>query len=243
MPAACGRRRSGEAVLPHARAALAAVAAIRSTRRRPDGPRARPRRDGGGDLLRRPRRPGACWATSASAIPGVEITLTEASTDDLVAGLRDGSLDLALVALPAADVDGLETRVVTEDVLVAAVGAEHPLGRSRLDLRARPARPGAHQPAARHRAALAARRRVRGRGVRAADRAGGRRSRRCSRDWRRGGSAPPSSPPRSRRVSPASCARCPIVRPELRGALALAWRAGGPASPAGRALVRHALVA
>ena len=35
----------------------------------------------------------------------------------------------------------------------------------------------------------------------------------------------------------------PIVRPELRGALALAWRAGGPASPAGRALVRAALAA
>jgi DNA-binding transcriptional LysR family regulator len=33
----------------------------------------------------------------------------------------------------------------------------------------------------------------------------------------------------------------PITRPELRGALALAWRAGGPASPAGRALVAEAL--
>jgi DNA-binding transcriptional LysR family regulator len=32
-----------------------------------------------------------------------------------------------------------------------------------------------------------------------------------------------------------------ITQPELRGALALAWRAGGPASPAGRALVEHAL--
>ncbi len=47
--------------------------------------------------------------------------------------------------------------------------------------------------------------------------------------------------PASLAAAHAADCRAAHRRPELRGALALAWRSGGPASPAGRAFVAHAL--
>jgi DNA-binding transcriptional LysR family regulator len=116
----------GEAVLPHARAAIAAVAAVREAV------------DDLAGLVRGRVAMGTVTSYSEPDVPallgdfrarhpGVEITLTETNTDVLVAGLLEGTLDLGLVSLPAAPVEGLQTRVVTEDVLVAAVGHDHEL--------------------------------------------------------------------------------------------------------------------
>ena len=176
------------------------------------------------------------------ARPGVEIVLSEASTDVLVAGLRDGTLDLALVSLPAADIDGLETRVVTEEALVAAVGPEHPLaGRDAIGLRALRDLALVGLP--------------RGTGLRSllddACAAAGFAPRIALEAGDPGVLARLAARGLGAAIVPASLAAgfagelraVPIVRPELRGALALAWRAGGPASPAGRALVRAALAA
>ena len=113
MPAACGRRRSGEAVLPHARAALAAVAAIRSTVDDLTG------------LVRGHVAMGVVTSYDVPDVPallgdfrerhpGVEITL------DRGEHRRPGRRAARRVArprrssrLPAAPVDGLETHVVT----------------------------------------------------------------------------------------------------------------------------------
>jgi DNA-binding transcriptional LysR family regulator len=230
---------AGEAILPHARAALAAVAAIRSTV------------DELADLVRGRVAMGVVTSYDVPDVPallgdfrerhpGVEITLTEANTDALVEGLLDGSLDLGLISLPAAPVDGLETHVVRQDVLVAAVGHGDPLARRR-SVRVRDLRdlPLISLP--------------RGTGLRALlDDA-------CAAAGFRPHIALEAGDPAvlarlaarglGVAVVPASLAAArveelqaiPITRPELRGALALAWRAGGPASPAGRALVEEAL--
>ena len=42
------------------------------------------------------------------------------------------------------------------------------------------------------------------------------------------------------RAHPASLRAVPLVRPRLRGRIALAWRAGQPASPAARAFLNRA---
>ena len=230
---------AGEAVLPHARAAIAAVAAIRSTVDDLTG------------LVRGHVAMGVVTSYDVPDVPallgdfrerhpGVEITLTEANTDDLVAGLRDGSLDLGLVSLPAAPVDGLETHVVRDDVLVAAVGPENELaGRTSLPVRELRDLPLISLP--------------RGTGLRVllddACAAAGFRPRIALEAGDPTVLARLAARGLGVAIVPASLAAAragelhaiPITRPELRGALALAWRAGGPASPAGRALVAEAL--
>lgn len=68
--------------------------------------------------------------------PGVQVLLREATTTTLLAALRDGSLDLAFVAL---DTQPSATSAVTirtyDEPLTAVVGAQHPLaGRRRVSL-------------------------------------------------------------------------------------------------------------
>ncbi|CAL9338489.1 HTH-type transcriptional regulator GltC [Streptomyces sp. enrichment culture] len=70
------------------------------------------------------------------AHPGVEISLLEDNSDRLVEGVRDGTLDLALVGTATATPDGLEAMTILSERLVAAVPAGHPLadpGRITLD--------------------------------------------------------------------------------------------------------------
>jgi DNA-binding transcriptional LysR family regulator len=229
----------GSAVLPHARAALASVAAVRAAVGELDG------------LLSGRAAMGVVTSYVAPDVPallgdfherhpGVEITLAEADTDALAAGLLGGTLDLALVSLPAAPAEGLETRVVTEDVLVAAVAPGHELaGRRSIAVAALRDVPLVSLP--------------RGTGLRTLlDDA-------CAAEGFRPRIALEAGDPAvlarlaarglGVAIVPASLAAShaaelhaiAITRPQLRGALALAWRAGGPSSPAGRALVAHAL--
>ena len=59
--------------------------------------------------------------------PGVAISLAEDNSDRLVELLADGHLDLALIGVAGPTAPGLGTTVLVEEELVAAVGAGHPL--------------------------------------------------------------------------------------------------------------------
>ena len=111
---------AGEAVLVHARAALASAEAIR---------------DVGDDLagLRRGRlRIGTVNSGSHGLFgllagfhdrhPGIELSLTELGTDDLLAGVREHRMDVALVALTGTTTAGLAARRFRESWLVAVQG-------------------------------------------------------------------------------------------------------------------------
>ncbi|MGI8712805.1 MAG: LysR substrate-binding domain-containing protein [Solirubrobacteraceae bacterium] len=125
----------GVAVLPYARAALGAVDGVREAV------------DELARLTRGRVRVGMVAASGAFAIadllagfhrahPGVEISLLESgSSEPLLAGLADGSLDLALVGLAGTGPRRLGHQLVLEDRLAAAVAREHPLaGRARISL-------------------------------------------------------------------------------------------------------------
>ncbi|MEU0075611.1 LysR substrate-binding domain-containing protein [Streptomyces sp. NPDC006332] len=65
------------------------------------------------------------------AHPGVEISLLEDNSDRLVEGVRDGTVDLALVGTATATPDGLDALTIISERLVAAVPSEHPLAKQR----------------------------------------------------------------------------------------------------------------
>ena len=98
---------AGAAVLPYARAALAAVAAVRDTA------------DALAGLTRGHLTVGIVGSISSPSLdvpgllagfhhdhPGIEVTLTEAGSDALIGALRTGRLDVALIAVgPALPAD------------------------------------------------------------------------------------------------------------------------------------------
>jgi DNA-binding transcriptional LysR family regulator len=59
--------------------------------------------------------------------PGVELSISEAGSDDMVQRVREGVVDVALVGCASAPPHDLESRVVADDRLVALVPAGHPL--------------------------------------------------------------------------------------------------------------------
>lgn len=59
--------------------------------------------------------------------PDLQLFLREEKTDDLLANLRQGDLDAAIVALPY-DIDGLEALELFEDPFVFACAQSHPRG-------------------------------------------------------------------------------------------------------------------
>jgi DNA-binding transcriptional LysR family regulator len=126
---------AGEAVLPLARAALAAAAGVRIAVDEVAG------------LLRGRVAVGVVpsvsgWLADALADfhaehPGVEITLVEDTSDALLDGVRAGRLDLALAGVAGPAPNDLETATVADEDLVAAVNAGHRLaGRRAVTLRA-----------------------------------------------------------------------------------------------------------
>ncbi|MCZ8379744.1 LysR substrate-binding domain-containing protein [Mycobacterium sp. CPCC 205372] len=224
---------AGEAVLPHARAALAAVGDARTAVEEL------------GDLVRGSVAIGtvtahgvdmpALLAAFHAAHPAVEITLGTEDSDGLIDGVQSGRLDLAIASVGPDEVPaGLAVEVTTDEAIEAVVGRGDPWwGRSRVSVPALAARPLIALPAGtgiRRRldeactaAGVAARiafeastpveladLAARGLGV----------------------AIVPQSVSRSRDdVHPVS------ITPQLRGRLVLAWRAGGPMSPAARVLV------
>ncbi|MFE6054852.1 LysR family transcriptional regulator [Kitasatospora sp. NPDC056446] len=137
---------AGEAVLPHARAALASAAAARRTAREFDGLRQGHVRLGmvAGAAFSPPSELGTLpgLATTLAAFrqehPGIDFSLAEDTTAGMLAALRDGRLDLAVIGLPVTasgreDDDGwtalagLALHTVLEVPLVAACPERHPL--------------------------------------------------------------------------------------------------------------------
>jgi DNA-binding transcriptional LysR family regulator len=116
----------GAAVLPHARAALDAVA------------RARLAVDDLAGLVRGQVAVGMVSGCGSPVLaellarfhgqyPGIDIALSEANSDRLVEALLGGRLDLALIGSAGTVPAGVETAVVADEALVAAVGLDDPL--------------------------------------------------------------------------------------------------------------------
>ena len=134
----CGRTttltQAGQAALVHARAVLAAAAAMRQAVDDVTG------------LLRGQLTVGmvtACTITQLfdaldafhRAHPGVALTLVEDSSAELVERTRSGALDLALIGAAGAPPEGLAILPIVTERLVAAVPVSHPLAdRARLTL-------------------------------------------------------------------------------------------------------------
>jgi DNA-binding transcriptional LysR family regulator len=69
--------------------------------------------------------------------PGVDITLIEAPSADLLAGLRDGAIDLAVIGFASPPGRGIQVEIINDDVLVAVVEHRHALAsRTSTSLRA-----------------------------------------------------------------------------------------------------------
>ena len=127
--------RAGQEILPLARAALSAVSEIRMIASELSG------------VLRGHVAVGMMTScppgviTDALAMfhrehPGVGVGLIEAPTAELVTGLRDAAIDLAVIGFSSPP-DGFQVEVINDDALVAAVAAEHSLAqRKSLSLRA-----------------------------------------------------------------------------------------------------------
>ncbi len=229
---------AGGAVLPYARAALAAVAGARLAVDELAG------------LMR--GRVAVGMVTSCASVdlpnllagfhhshPAVEITLSEANSDRLIEELQDGRLDLALVGLAATTPAGIATQVVADEPLVAAVSHNDPLAaRTTITLAALQERALISLP--------------RGTGLRS-----------CLDDACTAAGVHPhiafeaSNPDVLARLAaqglgvailPASIASAhptelhaiTVTHPRLCGSIDLAWRADGPISLAARALIGHA---
>lgn len=119
---------AGAALLPHARAALAAVraaqAAVDDVTHLVRGAVAI------GTVTLHPVNVARLIAEFHADHPGVEITLGSDTSDVLLAKLEDGRLDAAIVSIGAdEDPAGLEYELITDEALDAAVAAQHRLVR------------------------------------------------------------------------------------------------------------------
>ncbi|MGW1071865.1 LysR family transcriptional regulator [Streptomyces sp. NPDC002537] len=231
---------AGEAVLPYARAALAAVEGARLAVDELTG------------LLRGHAAVGTVTSHNFDLPgllagfhddhPAVEITLTAADTDRLVESVRAGVLDAAIISIGDTAPAGLDIQVVDDQPIVAAVAHGHELAVHRsvpLD-------------ALRGHALISL---PRGTGLRArlddacaaagftpriAFEAGDPRALAELAAHGLGAAILPGAYAESRSDRLRTVA---IERPALRGRLALAWRAEGPTGPAGRALLARARAA
>ena len=228
---------AGAAVLPHARAALAAVAAVRRTVQERTGLLGGQVAVGIVSAGAAPRLPDLL-AGFHRAHPAVRLTLTEAPADRLAAAVLGGELDLAVIAAVDPLPHGLATHLVSEEGLVAAVARDHPLARrGTIAL----AELGEHEliglpPGAGLRAGLDA----------ALARAGVRP--RIALE----ANDPPmlaelaarglgvAIVPESITSARPDALHAIALRPALRGRIELAWRAEGPWSPAARVLIDQA---
>ncbi|GAA2428138.1 LysR family transcriptional regulator [Streptomyces macrosporus] len=232
---------AGEAVLPYARAALAAVEGVRHVVEEYTG------------LLRGHVTVGLFSAAATHDLdvvsvladfhddhPRVEITLTEDVSDRMLAALHRGELDVAVIGLTGEEPPpGVSLQVVIDEPLVAAVPPDDPLA-SRADR------------ATVTLAALGDRTLIslpRGTGLRGVlDRAFAEAGARPRVGFE--AAAPHVLAELAARglgvaVLPAASAAehtdrlrvLEIVRPRLRGRIALAWRTDGPAAPAARAFL------
>ncbi len=218
---------AGTAVLPFARDALAAVAGARAAIEELSG------------LLRGHVRVGMVTAGPAVLLtgilagfhrehPGVEITLTEGDSASLLDGVRDGTLDLACASLGPTPPAGVETQVLIDAAIVAAVAPDHALAqRDALTLDELADHPLICLP--------------RGTGIRSIVEAAGLQARIAFEAGDTGVLALLAARGLGVAILPEPAAEgLHTFALGLRGQIALAWRAGGPLGPAARAFVAHA---
>ncbi|MGX9673021.1 LysR substrate-binding domain-containing protein [Mycobacterium sp. HM-7] len=226
---------AGQAVLPHARAALAAVADARTAVAELT------------DLVRGSVTIGTVTAHDVDmpsllaqfheAHPRVDITLGTANSDALIEGIRTGQLDAAIVSVGTELPSGLAAVVVTDQPIVAAVAFGDPWHRRRAL--------GLAELAGRAVIALPVGTGIRHQFDQACADAG------VDVHVAFEASTPHALADLAARglgvaVLPQSMVRSRVdlhlikLTPALRGRLVFAWRAGGPMSPAARELVNMA---
>lgn len=228
----------GAAVMPFARAALAAVAGVRQAVDEHTG-------------LLRGRLSVGMVTSSATAHdlprlladfhaqhPAIEITLSEATSDNLLSSLQAGHFDAVVFAPGATVPPGIETLTVAEELLVAAVSPIHPLADRtavRLDeLRDEPLITFHHSVGARATvedacAAVGFAPRI---AFEASDP-------HVLAELAANGLGVAILPAPYAAARPVALRAIPITEPSLRGRIAFAWRGNGPADPAARAFVQH----
>ncbi|MEV0981420.1 LysR substrate-binding domain-containing protein [Streptomyces sp. NPDC049915] len=228
----------GEAVLPYARAALAAVDGVRQAVEEFTGLlRGRVAIGMVPGTLGHPMDLIGLLAAFHERHPRVEITLTEDTSDRMLEAVRRGELDLAVAGLAEEPPPGVGHQVVIDEPLGAAVAAGHELaaahgGRGALPVAALAGHPLITLP--------------RGTGVR------GVLERLCAQAGFRPRVAFEAATPRAlvdlaaRGLGVAVVPGRPTAEglrvwrlddPRARGRVALAWRSDGPVSPAARALL------
>ena len=232
---------AGAAVLPYARSALTAIASARQAVDELTG------------LLHGHLTIGTLASISSAEVdlagllarfhhdhPGVEVTLSVATSDDLIQALRTGRLDLAFVALGTGPPAGIGAHVLASEPLVAVVSRHDPPAATTTTITV---------------AALAGRKLIslpRGTGLRSAlddacaaagftphiaFEAGDPRVLAELAAHGLGVAIVPRSVADARREQLHTLA---ITEPALQGRIALAWRTDGPISPPARALLTQA---
>jgi DNA-binding transcriptional LysR family regulator len=226
---------AGEAVLPHARAALAAVDAARQAVDELAG--LTRGRVAVGTVSSHTVDLATLLAEFHTSWPDVEITLVEDVNDRLIESVREGTLDAAIVAYARVP-EGLDDHVISDEAIDAAVWDGHELaGRETVRL-----------TELRDRALICL---PRGGGIRAILDAACAKAGFVPRVAFEAGSPQVVEQLAARHLGiailPASIARhrphlhpLRITNPDLRGRLGLAWRRTVPASPAAAAWLRHA---
>src|SRR6059036_2965196 len=68
-------------------------------------------------------------AASQKAVPRVKVLLHDLSSDELITGLRDASLELAVMVPPAGETTGIQFEVLLSYPLCVAITAAHPFAR------------------------------------------------------------------------------------------------------------------
>ncbi|MFD9903091.1 LysR family transcriptional regulator [Streptomyces sp. NPDC059063] len=228
----------GAAVLPHARAALDAVAGVRQAVDEHTG------------LLRGRVSVGMVTSSATSyglprlladfhtAHPAIEITLSEATSDHLLGALRSGHFDAVAISPAGPLPPDVETLVVADEPLVAAVGPGHRLaGRASVPLHELRDEPLiTFHPSVGARATVEEACAEAGFTPRIAFEAS---DPKVLAELAASGLGVAVLP------APFAAERAPelsaitVTDPPMRGRILFAWRAKGPSSPAGRALVQH----
>ena len=232
---------AGDAILPYARTVLGAVAGIRQTT------------DALAGLVRGHLTLGMVASISTPRLdlpgllagfhhdhPGIEITLVEAPSDQLLAGLRTGRIDIALIGLgPQPPADDIETRVLAHEPIAVAVSPHHPLAtRKTLTLDAlRDQALITLPPGTGLRSQLDAACTAAGFQPRIAFEVGDPRLLAQLAASGLGAAVLPASAADSH---PAPLHVLALTSPRIHGRIALAWRTGHPASPATRVFLNHA---
>ncbi|MDQ0381703.1 LysR family transcriptional regulator [Amycolatopsis thermophila] len=230
----------GEAVLPYARAALAAVAGARLVADEFRG-LVRGRVALGMVTSHNFDVPGLL-ADFHDEYPGVEITLVEDRSEQLTDGIRTGRLDAAIVSMATDErPSGLDVAVLTDQAIFAAVGRDDAwAARADVPLEELRSRPLISLPAgtglrARLDEAFAAKGLTARIGFEAAHPT-------VLADLAARGLGVAILPESVATARP-DLHPLPITDPPLRGCLALAWRAAGPVSPAARVFLDRARAA